>query len=197
MQHHVVFRYRDRRKSSLFARWKQEREFRSRNESILASRGFSLRFRGRTDPSVDSETMNLAVFATKPGIRQSPYHYCTGGPFSTYSWCSFRALRRWSHPAPRLVHGRNTVSKARRDEQGIEIIDASLLFSFADRSRQAFSFPSFAHGFVEFFRGTMKIARATLPQRVCELPFVALGFLIASRFVRSLKTVLFTADDSF
>lgn len=101
----------------------------------------------------------------------------SGGPFRTYS----REQLSCVTPEDAIRHPvwsmgtKISVDSATLMNKGIEIIEASLLFSMPiDRVEAILSPGSFAHGIVEFCDGTMKIAACAPDMRLPSL--VALSF---------------------
>ena len=114
----------------------------------------------------------------------------SGGPFRTYS------PEQLSHVAPEdairhpvwSMGTKISVDSATLMNKGIEIIEASLLFSMPiDRVEAILSPGSFAHGIVEFSDGTMKIAACAPDMRLPSLVALAFPDRLPLRFA-SLKT---------
>lgn len=114
----------------------------------------------------------------------------SGGPFRTYS------PEQLSHVTPEdairhpvwSMGTKISVDSATLMNKGIEIIEASLLFSMPiDRVEAILSPGSFAHGIVEFSDGTMKIAACAPDMRLPSLVALAFPDRLPLRFA-SLKT---------
>ncbi len=114
----------------------------------------------------------------------------SGGPFRTYS----RERLSGVTPEDAIRHPvwsmgtKISVDSATMMNKGIEIIEASLLFSMPiDRVEAILSPGSFAHGIVEFSDGTMKIAACAPDMRLPSLVALAFPERLPLRFP-SLKT---------
>jgi 1-deoxy-D-xylulose-5-phosphate reductoisomerase len=101
----------------------------------------------------------------------------SGGPFRSFSMERMRTVtpeEALRHPVW-LMGAKISIDSATLMNKGIEIIEASLLFSMPIGRVEAILSPgSFAHGIVEFIDGTMKIAASIPDMRLPSL--VAMSF---------------------